>query len=191
MQVVLVAAIVAGCALFAYVTDRSQAEETARRQATATATAVARSPSVAAAVRSADPTAALQPYAQALTGDHGVTFVVIMAPDGTRWTHPEPGRIGQTYLGHIDVALRGETYSETYRGTLGPSVRTVAPVLEGDRVVALVSAGITIDRISEQMRRQVTALLWVAGAALALGGLGTYVINARLRRHTHGMNAAS
>ena len=29
----------------------------------------------------------------------------------------------------------------------------------------------------------------VAGLALALGGLGTYVINARLRRHTHGMNA--
>ena len=30
----------------------------------------------------------------------------------------------------------------------------------------------------------------MAGGALALGGLGTYVINARLRRHTHGMNAA-
>jgi sensor histidine kinase regulating citrate/malate metabolism len=30
----------------------------------------------------------------------------------------------------------------------------------------------------------------VAAGALALGGLGTYVVNARLRRHTHGMNAA-
>ena len=49
MQVVLVAAIVAGCALFAYVTDRAQAEETARRQSRAAATAVADSPSVVAA----------------------------------------------------------------------------------------------------------------------------------------------
>ncbi|MET9428738.1 ATP-binding protein [Streptomyces sp. NPDC003036] len=190
MQVVLMAAVVAGCALFAYVTDRAQAEETARRQTTATATAVARSPAVAGAARSADPTAALQPYAASLTGGTGVTFVTIMAPDGTRWTHPEPDRIGGKYLGHIEEARRGETYSETYRGTLGRSVRTVAPVYDGGRVVALVSAGITVDRISEQLSKQVTALLGMAGAALALGGLGTYVVNARLRRHTHGMNAA-
>ncbi|MFG3494774.1 ATP-binding protein [Streptomyces sp. NPDC047928] len=190
MQVVLVAAIVAGCSVFVYVTDRAQAEETARRQAAATATAVARSPSVVAAVRSDNPTAALQPYADALTGEAGVTFVVIMAPDGKRWTHPEPDRIGKTYLGHIAEAQRGDTLTETYEGTLGRSVRTVTPVWDRDRIVALVSAGITIDRISEQVRRQVTALLGMAGAALALGGAGTYVINARLRRHTHGMNAA-
>ncbi|CAL9544329.1 Sensor histidine kinase DcuS [Streptomyces sp. enrichment culture] len=190
MQAVLVAVIVAGCAVFAYVTDRAQAEETARRQATATATAVARSPSVVAAAHSDNPTAALQPYADALTGEHGVTFVVVMAPDGTRWTHPEADRIGGTYLGHIDAARRGGTLTETYDGTLGRSVRTVTPVWDRDRIVALVSAGITVDRISEQLRRQVTALLGFAGGALALGAVGTYVINARLRRHTHGMNAA-
>ncbi|MEU2179449.1 sensor histidine kinase [Streptomyces thermolilacinus] len=190
MQAVLVAVIVAGCAVFAYVTDLAEAEETARRQATATATAVARSPSVVAAVRSENPTAALQPYADALTGEHGVTFVVVMAPDGTRWTHPEPDRIGGTYLGHIEAAQRGGTLTETYDGTLGRSVRTVTPVWDRDRIVALVSAGITVDRISEQLRHQVTALLGFAGAALALGAVGTYVVNARLRRHTHGMNAA-
>ncbi|MFB7514123.1 ATP-binding protein [Streptomyces sp. NPDC056144] len=191
MQVVLVAVVVAGCAVFAYVTDRGQAEENARRQATATAAAVADSPSVVAAAGSAEPTAALQPYAEALRGHAGVAFVVIMAPDGTRWTHPDPTQIGRTYLGHIEQAAAGRTFSETYRGTLGPSVRTVTPVRGADgRVVALVSAGITIEKISEQVRGQVAALLGMAGAALALGGAGTYVVNARLRRHTHGMNAA-
>ncbi|MFF9343138.1 MULTISPECIES: ATP-binding protein [unclassified Streptomyces] len=190
MQVVLMAAVVAGCAVFAYVTDRAQAEETARRQSTATATAVAGSPSVVAAARSAAPSAALQPYAEELRRRADVAFVVIMAPDGTRWTHPEPDRIGDHYLGHIEPALRGETFSETHLGTLGPSVRTITPVLADGRVVALVSAGITIERISAQVREAVTALLGMAGAALALGGAGTYVINARLRRHTHGMNAA-
>ncbi|MFF8830003.1 ATP-binding protein [Streptomyces sp. NPDC015131] len=190
MQVVLVAVVVAGCALYAYADDRRQAEETARRQTTATATAVARSPAVAAAARSADPTAALQPYALSLVGEPGVTFVTIMAPDGTRWTHPDPDEIGGRYLGRTEAARRGETFTETYVGTLGRSVRTVAPVYDRGQVVALVSAGITVDRISEQLRGQVAALLGMAGAALALGGAGTYVINARLRRHTHGMNAA-
>ncbi|MGX1272426.1 sensor histidine kinase regulating citrate/malate metabolism [Streptomyces phaeoluteigriseus] len=40
------------------------------------------------------------------------------------------------------------------------------------------------------MQDQVTALFGVAAGALALGAVGTYVVNARLRRHTHGMNAS-
>ncbi|MFI1827915.1 ATP-binding protein [Streptomyces sp. NPDC020412] len=198
MQVVLVAVIVAGCALFAYLTDRSQAEDTARRQATATAATVAGSPWVAAAIESAEPSTALQPYAERVRRDAGVAFITIMSPDGTRLTHPEPSEIGRAYLGHTEQALRGEVYSEKHLGVLGPSIRTVVPVYEDGgtgaggerRVVGLVSAGITIQAISEQVREQVFWLLVVAGGALALGGLGTYVINARLRRHTHGMNAS-
>lgn len=193
MQVLLVAAVVAGCAVFAYVSAGRHAEETARRQATAVATTVAASPAVATAARSTDPTAALQPYAERLRRDAGVDFVVIMAPDGTRWTHPERSAIGKKYFGHIREALRGEVFHETHLGVLGPSVRVVAPVRDaerGGRITALVSSGITVETISAQLRDQVLALTGVAAAALALGGLGTYVINARLRRHTHGMNAA-
>ncbi|MDJ0460729.1 sensor histidine kinase [Streptomyces sp. H27-C3] len=190
MQVVLVAVIVAGCAVFTYVSDLSQADVSARRQATATATAVANSPAVVEAARSDNPTPLLQPYADGLREETGVDFVVIMAPNGTRWTHPEPPQIGKTYLGRTDPALKGETFSETHVGVLGRSVRVVTPVLDGGRITGLVSAGITVEKISAQLRQQVIALLGVASGALALGGLGTYVINARLRRHTHGMNAA-
>ncbi|MEU4210814.1 ATP-binding protein [Streptomyces sp. NPDC026206] len=229
MQIVLVALVVAGCAVFTYVSDRRQAEEAARRQVTAAATAVAASPAVRAAVRGPDPAAVLGPYAEQVRRDTGVDFVTIMSPRGIRWTHPDPARVGERFLGHTGPALHGRTFSETYTGTLGPSVRAVAPVREEradgsvpDRraddsapdkraddsgreqradgsapeeradgsVTALVSAGITVDAISAQVRRQVAALLGMAVAALALGGAGTYLLNTRLRRHTHGMNAA-
>ncbi|MGW2404609.1 sensor histidine kinase [Streptomyces sp. NPDC001739] len=192
MQVVLVAVVVVGCAVFAYLSAGRQAEETARRQATAAATAVADSPAVVAAARTKDPTAMLQPYAERLRRDAGVDFVVVMAPDGTRWTHPQPSAIGGKYLGHIGPALHGRIFPETHMGVLGPSVRVVAPVRDpraGGRITALVSSGITIKTISRQLREQVLAVVGVAAAALVLGGAGTYVINARLRRHTHGMNA--
>ncbi|MFF7699476.1 sensor histidine kinase [Streptomyces lydicus] len=192
MQVVLVAAVVVGCAVFAYLSAGRQAAETATRQATAVATAVADSPAVVAAVRGKDPTAVLQPYAERLRRDAHVDFVVVMTPGGIRWTHPEPSAIGRKYLGHIGPALHGKVFPETHMGVLGPSVRVVAPVhdpRQGGRITALVSAGITIETISEQLRDQVLALVGVAGAALVLGGAGTYVVNARLRRHTHGMNA--
>ncbi|MTE21087.1 GHKL domain-containing protein [Streptomyces sp. TRM43335] len=190
MQVVLVAAVVAGCALFTYLNDREQAENSARHRATATARAVADSPSVAAAIGSPDPSERLQPYAERVRRDTGVTFVTIMDPDGIRWTHPEPDRIGRPFVGHIGPAQRGETFHETYTGTLGPSVRVVTPVRDADgRIVGLVSAGIAVERISAEVERQMAVLLAVAGGAVVLGGLGTYVVNARLRRHTHGMNA--
>ncbi|MDG9704763.1 sensor histidine kinase [Streptomyces sp. DH37] len=191
MQVVLVAAVVAGCALFTYLNDREQAETSARHRATATARTIADSPSVAEAIASPDPSARLQPYAERVRRDTGVTFVTIMDPRGIRWTHPEPDRIGLPFVGHIGPAQRGETFHETYTGTLGPSVRVVTPVRDGGgRIVGLVSAGIAVERITAEVERQMAVLLAVAGGAVLLGGLGTYVVNARLRRHTHGMNAA-
>ncbi|MFE1336857.1 ATP-binding protein [Streptomyces sp. NPDC058733] len=190
MQAVLLAVVVAGYALFSYVSDRGQAEEAAGRQATAVARSVADSPSVRSAIRSPDPTAELQPYALRIMRDTDVDFVTIMNPQGIRWTHPDPNQIGKRFLGNTAPALRGVTFTETYTGTLGPSVRAVTPVEDDDkRIVGLVSAGIRVEAISARVQDQVTALLGVAAGVLALGAIGTYVINARLRRHTHGMNA--
>ncbi|MFG2942447.1 ATP-binding protein [Streptomyces sp. NPDC048282] len=190
MQAVLIAVLVAGYALFTYVSDRHQAEEAATRQATAVARSVADSPSVRSAIHTRDPSARLQPYALQVMRDTEVDFITIMTPDGIRWTHPDKNEIGKHYLGHIEAAQQGHTYSETYKGTLGASVRTVTPVEENGRVIGLVSAGIKVEAISRRVQEQVTALLGVAAGALVLGAVGTYVINARLRRHTHGMNAA-
>lgn len=190
MQVVIVAAVVAGCAVLACVDAGDRADDAARREVIATATAVADSPAVVAAARSADPTAVLQPYARRVWTDAGVDFVTIMDTHGIRWTHPDPRLIGKPFLGHIAPALRGRTFTETYTGSLGASVRVVMPVRDGRRIVALVSVGITVDTISQQLRGRLGMLIGVAGAALAAGGIGTYVVNRRLRRHTHGMAAA-
>ncbi|MFF5402089.1 ATP-binding protein [Streptomyces misionensis] len=189
MQAVLIAVVVAGYALFTYVSDRRQAEDAAARQATAVARSIADTPTVRDAIRTPDPTALLEPYALKVTRDANVDFVTIMNPAGIRWTHPDRRQIGKRFLGTTAPARRGRTFTETYTGTLGPSVRAVTPVTDGGRIVGLVSAGITVDRISERLQDQVTALLGVAGGALLLGAVGTYVVNARLRRHTHNMNA--
>ncbi|MGW7261472.1 sensor histidine kinase [Streptomyces sp. NPDC054834] len=189
MQAVLIAVVVAGYALFTYVSDQRQAEEAATRQATAVARSIADTPSVRAAIHAPDPSAHLQPYALQVMRDTGVDFVTIMTPDGIRWTHPDKKQLGKRYLGHIEDAQQGRTHSETFTGTLGASVRTVTPVMENGHVIGLVSAGIRVEAISRRVQEQVTALFGVAIGALLLGAVGTYVVNARLRRHTHGMNA--
>ncbi|MFJ8041866.1 ATP-binding protein [Kitasatospora sp. NPDC096147] len=190
VQVVIVAAVVAGGALLAYLFTAGRAEDAALRQVTAVARSVADAPNVREAALAPAPSAALQPYAEQVRRDTGVDFVTVMAPDGIRWTHRDPEQIGKRFLGHTEQALAGQVFSETYTGTLGPSVRVVVPVQDGGRVVGLVSAGITVQSISAQLRGPFLALGAVAGAAVLLGGLATYLANARLRRHTHGMGAA-
>ncbi|MGJ5758602.1 sensor histidine kinase [Streptomyces galbus] len=190
VQAVLIAVVVTGYALFMYVSDQRQAQDAAGRQATAVARAVADSPSVRAAIRTPHPSRELQPYALRVMRDTDVDFVTIMDPRGIRWTHPVESEIGRHFLGNTGRALRGETFTETYTGTLGASVRAVTPIEDDDkRIIGLVSAGIKVEAISERVRGQVTALVGWAAGALALGAVGTYVVNARLRRHTHGMNA--
>ncbi|WP_371662676.1 ATP-binding protein [Streptomyces sp. NBC_00280] len=197
MQAVLIAVVVAGCALFTYLSDRSQAEDAAGRQAMAVARSVADAPSVREAILTAPkPTTLLQPYALQVQHHTDVDFVTIMDPEGIRWTHPDKQQIGQRFLGHRERALRGESFTEVFSGTLGPSVRAVTPIRADGAdgadgaIIGLVSAGIRVEEISARVQDQVTALIGVAAGALALGAVGTYVINARLRRHTHGMNAA-
>ncbi|WP_432033554.1 sensor histidine kinase [Streptomyces antibioticus] len=190
MQAVLIAIVVAGYALFAWASNHGQAEDAAARQATAVARSVADSPSVRAAIHTADPSAELQPYALRVVRDTDVDFVTIMNTDGIRWTHPDEKEIGRPFRGNTAAALAGRTFTETYTGTLGASVRAVTPIEDGDgRIIGLVSAGIRVEEISKRVQDQVTALIAVAAGALLLGAVGTYVINASLRRHTHGMNA--
>ncbi|MFE9704067.1 ATP-binding protein [Streptomyces sp. NPDC005930] len=189
MQAVLIAVVVVGYAVFTYLSDRGQAQDAAGRQARSVSLAIADSPSVAEAIRTPDPTVRLQPYAVRVMRDTDVDFVTIMSAEGIRWTHPDPEQIGHPFQGHIERAQRGETFTETYTGTLGPSVRAVTPIVDDGRIVGLVSAGIKVEEISKRAQEQLTALTGVAAGALLLGAVGTYVINARLRRHTHGMNA--
>ncbi|WP_030618737.1 sensor histidine kinase [Streptomyces fulvoviolaceus] len=190
MQAVLIAVVVVGYALFTYVSDRSQAEDAAARQAKAVARSVADSPFVWEEIRTSHPTVELQPYALRVMRDSEVDFVTIMNPEGIRWTHPDKKQIGKKFKGNIAPALAGDTFTETYTGTLGASVRAVTPIKSDGRIVGLVSAGITVEAVSKRVESQLTALLGVAAGALALGAVGTYVINARLRRHTRGLNAA-
>ena len=106
---------------------RRDADELTRQKVIAVTESVARMHSTAAAIASPDPTAILQPQTEAIRKATGMDFVVVMAPDRTRFTHTDVSRIGGKFTGNIDQALAGQTFTETYPGTLGPSIRAVAP----------------------------------------------------------------
>ncbi|MFL6145278.1 MAG: ATP-binding protein [Labedaea sp.] len=191
LQVIIVTLLVAGGAVFVYLDVAGHTEEAAREKVTSVASTVADAPTVLEAVAGADPTARLQPLAEDVRADTGVDFVTIMNPSGRRWTHPNPVMIGGQFLGHTEQALAGDVFTETYTGTLGPSVRAVVPVFDAAHtVVALVSVGITVRAISGQVRDRLVPLLVAAVIALLVGCTGTYLVSRRIGRQTHGLAPA-
>jgi sensor histidine kinase regulating citrate/malate metabolism len=176
---------IVGTATFIDARDRTYEE--AGRRMTGVAAAIAANPLVLQAADTTNPSAVLQPYALDVMAGSGADFVTIMAPDRTRWTHPRNEELGRPYIGSIDAALRGETFTEVTAGTLGPSVRTIAPVKDAaGNVRALVAAGVTVRSVDVALSGRLPALLAI-GLTLLLGGsLASWLLGRYLRGVTRG-----
>lgn len=175
----------------AYLDARRDSVALARAQVSALSEALAREPTVVEALRSAEPSSRLQPLAESVRRATEVDFVVVMDADRTRFSHPDPDRIGGTYLGNVGPAIEGEPYVERFTGTLGPSVRAVAAVSpDAGPPLGYVAVGVTERRIGEQLQGELPVLAAVAVLALLLAASGAVLVSRRLQRLTGGVGPA-
>jgi two-component system CitB family sensor kinase len=190
LQVALLLVVLLAALAAAVQVSRDRQQSAARDKVLSLAQSVAANPYVVEQASTARPWLRLQPYAERIRRETDVDFVVIMAPDRTRWSHPNPAEIGKPFIGTIEPALRGHAFTETHTGTLGPSVRAVAPVRDPrGRIVALVSVGITTQALHEQLLGQLPFLIVGAVVLLAVALLGSGLVSRRLRRQTRGADA--
>jgi sensor histidine kinase regulating citrate/malate metabolism len=188
-QLALLLILILAAAAAAVLDARRDADELTRQKVIAVTESVARMTSTAAAIESPDPTAVLQPQTESIRVATGMDFIVVMAPDRTRFTHTDVSRIGGPFTGNIDRALAGDTFTETYPGTLGPSIRAVAPVRDAHgAIVGLVSAGVTRAKVSASVLATLPAIGLAVGAALVLAFVGAIALERRLRRRTLGLS---
>jgi len=188
LQLAVVALLTVGGTYAAIQAARSGQLSHARQETLTLAETIADQPGLSAAVTGPDPTAHLEPVTLQIQHTTGVDFIVVMSPAGIRFTHPTPSEIGKHYLGDTAPALAGHPFSETYTGTLGPSVRSVAPIYDSaHRIVGLVSVGITLEQLSALVNRELPFILAIAGGAVALVGLGSWALSRRLRKQTLGL----
>ena len=191
-QVLVVAALVLASATLAAYDARHDARARALEQSVAVARSVADSPAVVDGLRRTDPSAVLEPYVERVRADTGVDFITVMGLDHIRFTHPNPSRIGERFVGDVGDAPRGGTFTQEYTGTLGPSMRAVVPVRASadGPVVAMVAVGITIRSIQAQLVHTVTGIVMVGLGARAVGVAGTGLVSRWLRRQTRGLAPA-
>lgn len=191
LQALLVVALLAGVGVLSWVQFAEENRAETAEEMLGIAHTLAATPDVRAALDDPDPTAVLQPLAEGVRRDTATDFVVVMTPEGRRFTHPDPAQIGKPFLGTTDPAAAGAAdFTETYTGTLGPSVRAVVPVVDGGRVVALVSVGRTLTNSSAELLARLPGLLAAGAGALVLAGAGSWLIGRWLRRTTRDLGRA-
>ncbi|WP_455359189.1 hypothetical protein [Streptomyces sp. SYSU K21746] len=129
------AALVLAAATLAVLVVQAQRRSTeeALDRSLSVAVAFRDAPGTAAAMRSADPSAVLQPSAERMRKDADVGYVVAFDPKGIRWSHPDPSRIGGHVTGAFAPALTGEPFQETFDSALGRAVDTTVAVFDEQR----------------------------------------------------------
>ncbi|GGT36712.1 histidine kinase [Streptomyces chromofuscus] len=187
-QVVIVLLLVVVAVVALVLQSRYDSTMEARNRSLAVAETFANAPGTRAALAAPDPTAILQPRAEAARKAAKVDFIVVMNTDGIRYTHPIPDRIGKQFVGSLGPALAGSSVVEEIEGTIGQLVQAVVPVKAPDgRVVGLVSAGITTEHVGGAANRQMPLVLFTAAGALVLATAGTALVSRRLLRQTRGL----
>ncbi|MFM9369989.1 SpoIIE family protein phosphatase [Streptomyces sp. Da 82-17] len=193
LQLAVVVILVVATLVVLLVQVRNQAAEQARDEVLVSGEAFANGPGLAEALDGPDPTAALQPRAEAARKRSGLDAVVVTDTRGIRYTHPDPEQIGKRFVGTIEPSLKGRTTVESAEGPILPGgesdvVQSVVPVFRDDGTVAgIVSTSVTVKHVNRDTAGQLPVLFGTAGGALLVAAAGAALVSRRLRHQTHGL----
>lgn len=155
LMAVIVLLLIGAGAVALVVQSRYDSERDARNRSLAAAEAFAHAPGLPAALKAANPTAELQPLADAARRGSGIDFIAVMNLDGVRYTDSRPELIGKRATGDLSRALAGHSFTETFLGEPSDAVRAVVPVRDADgAVIGLVGTGIEVANVADAVEAQ-------------------------------------
>jgi two-component system, CitB family, sensor kinase len=152
------------------------------------ARSVAALPQIADAVAADNRSGIVQRLAERVRRTTGVAFVVVTDRRGIRFSHPNPREVGKLVSTSPKEALSGHTVLAVQTGTLGRSARAKVPLrTDNGRIVGEVSVGVLAKTIRHDLGLAVPVVALYAAVALAVGLLASFLLAARLKRQTFGL----
>ncbi|WDP86429.1 MAG: sensor histidine kinase [Desulfobacter sp.] len=130
-----------------------------------------------------DPEKRLQELAEQVRLKTGAQFVVIADKNSFRYSHPDPEKIGQRFVGsdEVDALTLGKAYVSEATGTLGLSLRSLVPVFNFQgKVIGFVSVGYLQTQVVgtiQGYQREPATLVFMLFVVVLLGasGIARYV----------------
>lgn len=198
MQLGIVALVVLlTCATLLPILEGLQQQQYAQR-ALGVAHAVALMPEIREAFDEPDPSAKIQPIAEALRRDAGLAFVVVSNRSLIRYSHPNPALIGRPLSeggapNEDDMlGLDGQAHVVRETGSLGRSIRAKVPIFadDGRMVLGVVSVGILEDSAPGVLLAHWRVILPGLVVSLLLGAAVSYVLAGHVKRQIFGLEPA-
>ncbi|QQE74828.1 sensor histidine kinase [Brevibacillus composti] len=165
-------------------------EEQVGKRALSVATIVANMPEVQAAFGMTDPSAVIQPIAEAVRKQTEAEYVVVGNRQGIRYSHPLPERIGKEMVGgdNDEGLLHGRSYISKAVGSLGPALRGKVPVKnQHGQVIGIVSVGFLLEDIEEAVDSYQEKVLVIIALSVLIGVLGAIWLSRRFKRAILGL----
>lgn len=155
-----------------------------------TATTISYMPSIKEAFETENPSEEIQPLALEIQKQVGAEFIVIGNEQSIRYAHPNEALIGQKMVGgDNERALEeGRYYVSQAEGTLGPSLRGKAPIVnDKNEIIGVVSVGFLMEDIYTTFFNTLGKIAGVSFLVLVIGGLGGYMLTRSIRKDTMGL----
>ncbi|WP_017973710.1 ATP-binding protein [Actinopolyspora halophila] len=188
LQLVLIVIALVASGLFWWRNTRAELDEQYAQRVLVIAESVASLHTVREAFDDPHPEDTIAPLAERIRRATGASFIVVANRKQIRYSHPDPGRIGEHLSTDAAPALAGEVWTGVQTGTTGRSMRAKVPVLDDSgRVIGVVSVGVPVSTVSEEVAQSLPELLGTVLTLMLLGGFGTYLVFRRMRRKTFGM----
>ncbi|WP_432361273.1 ATP-binding protein [Sporosarcina sp. UB5] len=168
-------------------------EEEIGKRALSVAETVASMPSIREAFNAEQPEETIQPLAEELRKKSGAQFIVVGNMDSIRYSHPSVDKVGQTMVGgDNDLALHyGMSYISKSEGTLGPSIRGKAPVLnENQEIIGIVSVGFLNVEVEEIVQAYENKIFFLIFLVLCFTIIGSLFIAKNVKKSIFGLEPA-
>lgn len=164
-----------------------------QERALSVAQTVALMPSIREAFRESDPSATIQPLAEAIRRSTGVSFIVVSNRHLIRYSHPNPALVGQPLTAGVDpeasnednhLGLDGQIHLVQEVGSLGPSIRAKVPIFgdDGHTVIGVVSVGVLEARIQRELLENWPPIAAGILVSLLLGAVASFVLTSHVKR---------
>ncbi|WP_227934914.1 ATP-binding protein [Alkalihalobacillus deserti] len=175
--------------IYAYF-ESEEIEENIGNTALRIATTVSLIPAIKSSFELDDPSIVIQPLAEKIRGIVGAEFIVIGNKENVRYSHPDVNKIGKKMVGGDNelALLHGEHYLSKATGSLGPSLRGKAPIIDDTgEIIGVVSVGFLIKDIREIIFGTILKISRIAIVILLLGTLGGILLARNIRKDTLGL----
>ncbi|ARI76786.1 DcuS/MalK family sensor histidine kinase [Halobacillus mangrovi] len=170
-------------------TTTENIETQLQEKAMTVARTVAESTVVENRLQGAQTEESIQSYAMTIQKASDVMFVVVMDMKGIRYSHPDPKRIGNHFVGGDEKrVLQGQEYTSRSTGTLGKSLRAFTPVYndKGNQLGA-VSVGISLEAVESSIHQSQKQILIGSIIGAFVGIIGAFLLANYIKQSLFGL----